>query len=75
MGRKLHTTLPILLSQLEPSTPDYSQIIQKESEFQEKLNQNFDSHYRCSKELVHLLPGDNVYLKDGLILTEGQVVQ
>ena len=45
MGQKLCTTLPILSSQLEPSTPDYSQIIQKESEFQEKQKQNFDSHH------------------------------
>ena len=35
---------------------------------------NFDSHHH-SKELVHLLPGDDVYLNDGLITTEGQVVQ
>ena len=74
MGRKLRTTLPILPSQLEPSTPDYSLIIQKESEFQEKQKQNFDSRH-CTRELVHLLPGDNVYLKDGLISTEGQVIQ
>ena len=36
MGQKLRTTLPILPSQLEPSTADYSQIIQKESGFQYK---------------------------------------
>ena len=60
MGRKLRTTLPILPSQLEPSTPDYSLIIQKESEFQEKQKQNFDSRHR-TRELVHLLPGNNVY--------------
>ena len=51
MGQKLRTTLPILSRQLEPSTPDYSQIIQKESEFQEKQKQNFDSCYHTS-ELV-----------------------
>ena len=29
MGQKLRTTLPMLPSQLEPSTPDYSQLLQK----------------------------------------------
>ena len=39
----MYTTLPVLASQLEPSTPEYSQ----------------------DSELVHLLPGDNVYINDG----------
>ena len=64
----------MLLSQLEPLTPDYSQLVQKETEFRKKQKQNFDLHHR-SRELVQLLPGNDVYLNDGLISTEGQVVQ
>ena len=32
MGRKLRTKLPMLSSQLEPFTPDYDKLLQKESE-------------------------------------------
>lgn len=73
MGRKFCTTLPILPSQLEPSTLDYSDNTER-IRISRKAKAELDSRHR-TRELVHLLPGDNVYLKDGLISTEGQVVQ
>ena len=70
----LRTKLPMLSSQLEPFTPDYDKLLQKESEYRARQKQNYDSHHR-SRELVQLLPGDNVYISDGNISTEGQVTQ
>ena len=72
MGQELRTTLPVLSSQLEPSTPDCGQLLQKESEYRARQKQNYDSHHH-SRELIHLLPGDTVYISDGNISTKGQV--
>ena len=74
MGRKLRTTLPILPNQLEPSTPDYSLLQKRESDVRTKEQQYFNSRHR-SRQLVELYPGDSVYVDDGTISAEGEVVQ
>ena len=74
MGRKLRTTLPILPNQLEPSTPDYSLLQKRESDVRTKQQQYFNSRHR-SRQLVELYPGDSVYVNDGTISAEGEVVQ
>ena len=74
MGRKLHTTLPILPNQLEPLKPDYSLLQKRESDVRTKQQQHFNSHH-CSRQLVELYPGDSVYVNDGTISAEGKVVQ
>ena len=73
MGRKLRT-IPILPNQLEPSTPDHSWLQKKESDVRTKQQQNFNSRHR-SRQLVELFPGDSVYVNDGTISAEDEVVQ
>ena len=74
MGRRLHTTLPLFPNQLKPATPDYSQLLQKENVLRAKQKDNFDLHHR-SRNLTLLLPGDDVYMDDGHVTTESQIVQ
>ena len=71
MGRKLHTTLPILPNQLEPSTPDYSLLQKKKPDVGIKQQKNFNSRH-CSRQLVELFQGDGVYVNDCIISAEGE---
>ena len=74
MGRQLRTILPILPTQLKPAIPDYSKVLQRETDLREKQKGNFDSRH-SAKDLVVLFPGDEVYVDDGHLNTQGHIVQ
>ena len=74
MGGKLRSTLPVLPSNFEPSIPNYSQLQHKETHIGSQQKANYDSRH-CSRNSVKLLPGDDVYIEDGYMSTEGQIMQ
>ena len=59
MGRRLCTTFLVFPDQLKPAIPEYSEVLQKETELRAKQKSNFDSHYQ-TKDLVLLFLGDDV---------------
>ena len=61
-------------SNLKPSLPDYSQLLQKETDIRRNQKANYDSRHRA-RHAVQLLPGDDVYVEDGHMSTEGQIMQ
>ena len=72
MGRQLCTILPILPTQLKLAIPDYSKVLQRETDLREKQKGNFDSCH-SAKDLVVLFSGDEVYVDDGHLNTQGHI--
>ena len=72
MNRRLHTTLPILESQLQPSVPEYSVVCEKETMRKANIKRNFDVRHRANT-LETLLPGQQVWIfgrRDGGVVVD-----
>ena len=63
MGRKLRTTIPMIIKQLLPSIPSKFLVKGKEVKIREKQQKNFNKYHRASPLKV-LKSGDLVYIPD-----------
>ena len=62
MRRKLHTTVPVVTSQLKSQLPRTRQLQQKERQIKERQTRNFNGHR--DRSLSPLGEGDKVWLED-----------
>ena len=72
MGRRLHTTIPVLPKQLKPKLPDANKLRKKEKSMRKRQKINFDQRHRA-KDLIPLQKGESVWIID--IEAEGVVTE
>ena len=63
MGRRLRTTLPVMLSKLLPQWPELAKLKKTEVMLKAKQTEDYNKRH-AAKELSLLVPGDRVYVPD-----------
>ena len=63
MSRKLRTTVPMMMAQRKPKTPDFTVIVTRDKSLKQRQKRNHDVHHGA-RELPILLPGESVWVPD-----------
>lgn len=63
MNRKLRTTVPMILTQMQPSVPDYEMLQQRENVSWDRQKMNFDQRHKA-RPLKQLETGQRVWISD-----------
>jgi len=63
MGRKLHSTLPMVQDMYKPRLPPHSKLLEKELSYCSKQQKNFNKCHRAH-QLEPLQTGDQVWIPD-----------
>ena len=75
LNRQLRTTLPVLVSQLHPSVPEYSVVREKEKITKANIKRNFDIRHRANT-LDPLPSGQQVWISrkrdSGVVVEQSQ---